>query len=96
MIAWRRLLGLWDTEQANTKVNHLADLTDQARLDWLYAQSYFKTVTDPDLIEYAAFLIKAYERRYMYLLKQARQASVCHPGVSMSAITEPGTMRRAF
>lgn len=99
MVAWRRLLGLWDTEQPSAKLKiNMADLIDQARLDWIAAQRYYRTVTDPDLIDYAIFLIKAYERRYMYLLKKARQEGLRHPqGISMAEITETeGTIRQAF
>ncbi|MDF2568861.1 MAG: hypothetical protein K0R55_465 [Sporomusa sp.] len=99
MVAWRRLLGLWDTEQNGSKggMPCLAEIVDQARRDWLYAQNYYRTVTDPDLIDYAVFLTKAYERKYMYLLKKARQEGARYPGgISMAEITEAGTMRRVF
>jgi len=98
MGVWRRLLGLWDTEQFCAKgKNDLVDIIDQARLDWLAAQSYYKTATDPDLIDYSIFWIKACERRYMYLLKKARQEGIRHPGtISMSGITEVRTIRQAF
>ncbi|SMC86622.1 DUF2508 family protein [Sporomusa malonica] len=98
MIAWRRLLGLWDTDQTGVKgMVCLAEVVDQARRDWLYAQNYYNTVTDPDLIDYAVFLTKAYERRYIYLLRKARQEGArCPSGINMAQITEAGTIRRAF
>ncbi|MDA8064731.1 MAG: DUF2508 family protein [Thermaerobacter sp.] len=34
---------------------------------------YFESVSDPDLVEQAIFLLNAAERRYVYLLKQARR-----------------------
>lgn len=98
MGAWRRLLGFWDTEDSSTKgKDNLTDIIDQARLDWIAAQRYYLTVTDHDLIDYSIFLIKACERRYMYLLKMARQEGICHPEIiSMSGITEVGTIRQAL
>ena len=98
MGVWRRLLGFWDTEQSCTVGKEdLTDIIDQARLDWIGAQNYYRTVTDPDLIDYSIFLIKACERRYMYLLKKARQEGIRHPEIiSMSGITEVGTIRQAL
>ncbi|HWR44271.1 YaaL family protein [Sporomusa sp.] len=98
MVAWRRLLGLWDTEQTGAKgMPGLAEVVDQARRDWLYAQSYYNSVTDSDLIDYAIYLSKACERRYIYLLRKARQEGVrCPGGVSLTQITEAGTIRRVF
>lgn len=98
MLAWRRLLGLWDNEQASGKeLANLVEVAEQARRDWLYAQYYYKTVTDPDLIEYATYLIKAYERRYIYLIKKARQEGIKYPNcVSLSEIIEAKTVRRTF
>ena len=98
MVAWRRLLGLWDTEQSGGKsLPGLAEVVDQARRDWLYAQKYYHSVTDPDLIDYAIYLSKACERRYMYLLRQARQEGVRYPlGISIAEISDAGTIRRLF
>ncbi|HWR07967.1 YaaL family protein [Sporomusa sp.] len=98
MVAWRRLLGLWDTEQSGSKgIPGLAEVVDQARRDWLYAQTYYNSVTDSDLIDYAIYLSKAYERRYMYLLRKARQEGIRYPvSVSITEITDAGTIRRVF
>ncbi|TWH46157.1 YaaL family protein [Sporomusa sp. KB1] len=98
MGVWRRLLGFWDTEESSTKgKDSLTDIIEQARLEWIAAQSYYLTVTDPDLIDYSIFLIKACERRYMYLLKKARQEGIRHPGIiSMSGITGVRTIRQAL
>ena len=46
---------------------------DAARREWLAARAYFDCVTDPDLIDYAIFTIEAAEKKYMYLLKRARE-----------------------
>lgn len=97
MIAWRKLLGLEDSGQTAKGAASLAGVVDQARRDWLYAQTYYKTVTDPDLVDYAAFLIKAYERKYIYLLKKARREGFCYPGgISLTGIVEEGTVRRGL
>jgi hypothetical protein len=51
----------------------LTDEVERARIEWQLARRYFETVTDPDLIDYAIYNLKATERRYSYLLKQVRQ-----------------------
>ena len=96
MVAWRRLLGLWDTDRTRTKGQAgLGEVVDQARRDWLYAQDCYKT--DPDLVDYFSFLIKAYERRYIYLLRKAqKEGARCPGGFSLSAISDAGTIRRMF
>ncbi|XER15602.1 hypothetical protein SATMO3_58970 [Sporomusa aerivorans] len=95
-MVWRRLLGLWNNERPDSRESvNMAAVVDQARRDWLYAQNYYKTVTDPDLVDYAAFLIKAYERRYIYLLKKARQEGFYYPnGMALSGIMDAGTVRQ--
>ena len=50
---------------------------EQARQDWLNAYSLFNVVpNDPSSVDYTIFLINAYERRYMDLIKQARQDGI--------------------
>jgi hypothetical protein len=62
-----------DTVTSHSKVPELKDLVERARLDWLEARAYFDNVTDPDLVDYAIFCIEAAEKKYMYLLKLARE-----------------------
>ena len=49
---------------------------DQARKDWEQARRYFECVTDRDLVDQAIHLVTAAEKRYAYLLKQARRRGV--------------------
>jgi len=49
---------------------------EAARADWVAARQYFETVTDPDLIDFAVYNMEAAQRRYAYLLKQARTEGV--------------------
>ncbi|MEN6414894.1 MAG: YaaL family protein [Veillonellales bacterium] len=56
----------------------LTDVVEQARQEWLSAQSYYNTVSDQDLVDYAVFRMQAAEKKYIYLLKQARQAGVTY------------------
>ncbi len=50
----------------------ILSLIEQARKEWFCAHSYFSHATHPDLVDHAIYSIEAAERKYMYLLKQAR------------------------
>lgn len=95
MNIWQQMVKLWDVKQGVKPNNNLPEIVDNARREWLAAHYFYKTVTDPDLIDYAIYLIKAYERRYIYLLKKARREGCSHCGI-MSGITEERTMRQTF
>jgi len=47
-------------------------LVEEARKEWIDAKSYFDNVVDPDLVDYAVYSVEAAERKYMYLLRRAR------------------------
>lgn|GEM_PF-863551 len=51
------------------------EAAEAAREEWARAMSYFDQVVDPDLIDYAAYSLRAAERKYVYLLKKAREES---------------------
>lgn len=53
-------------------------VVEEARQEWLNAQSYYNTVSDEDLIDHAVYLMQATEKKYIYLLKQARHAGVVY------------------
>ncbi|MHB1127695.1 MAG: YaaL family protein [Bacillota bacterium] len=54
----------------------LVKTVDEARQDWISAKKLFEEATDKDLIDYAIHQIEAAERRYMYLLKKAREEGI--------------------
>jgi len=56
----------------------LAIVVEEARREWLNAQYYYNTVTDQDLVDHAVYLMQAAEKKYIYLLKQARHAGVVY------------------
>lgn len=49
---------------------------DKAKQEWKDAYNYFNEVTDPDLIEYATYLIETNRRKYVYLIKKAKELGV--------------------
>ncbi len=48
-------------------------VVEQARRQWHDARQRFDQVSDPDLVDSAIFDIEAAEKRYIYLLKKARE-----------------------
>lgn len=45
---------------------------EQARQEWVNTDYYFACVSDPELIDHAILLKEAAQKKYMYLLRQAR------------------------
>ena len=81
-LSWGDFLKAWSSivndNQKNKSLPTLPELVEQARQDWIFSKNYFNEVYDQDLIEYAIFLIKTNERKYMYLLKKAQQEGVTY------------------
>ncbi|MGI6327998.1 MAG: YaaL family protein [Dethiobacteria bacterium] len=50
-----------------------ADLIERAKQDWYAAVSLFNNIEDPGLIDHAIYNLNAAERRYVFLLEEARQ-----------------------
>ncbi|MBO8142385.1 MAG: YaaL family protein [Firmicutes bacterium] len=54
----------------------LTKAVEQARREWQAARSMLDNVTDPRLIDYAVFAAGAAERKYMFLLDEARRQGI--------------------
>ena len=52
------------------------DLIEQARREWLAAKAYFENVSEPELVDHAIYLVEAAEKKYMYLLRKARDGHI--------------------
>ncbi len=50
-----------------------ADEVKRAYAAWQAAENYFDNVADPDLIDFAIFDMEAAKKRYVYMLKKARE-----------------------
>lgn len=50
----------------------LLEVVEQAKQEWIACQRYFNSVTDPDLIDHAIMMTDAAQKKYMYLLRQAK------------------------
>jgi hypothetical protein len=70
---WRRRT---QRVERNVRQHQLLEQVDEARAEWLLAMRYFDSVTDPELCEHAAYLVKAAERRYVFLLREAKKSRV--------------------
>ncbi|HHW01840.1 MAG TPA: DUF2508 family protein [Thermoanaerobacterales bacterium] len=63
-------------ETVKTPEIRLADEVKKAHQDWLKAQKYFECVTDPDLVDHAIFAEEAARKKYIYLLKKAKEQGI--------------------
>jgi len=45
---------------------------NRAHAEWINAQNYFNSVSEPELVDYAIYNMEAAKRKYMYMLKQAK------------------------
>jgi len=52
--------------------DNLEEKIIEAREEWDDARSYFNSVSDPDLIDHAIYLLEAAESKYRYLLKKKK------------------------
>ena len=57
----------------------LLESVESARKYWLSTKAYFDNVTDPDLIDHAIYAMTVAERRYVYLLRAARDKGLKLP-----------------
>ncbi len=64
-----------EKEGAHQSVDYFK-LVECARQEWQDAKQRFDQISDPDLIDHAIYSIEAAEKRYMYLLKKAREEGV--------------------
>lgn len=73
----RKLLG---TVEQNISLSSLPVhdlLVERARQELQAARSLFDNVSERDLIDYAIFKLNAAERRYIFLLQEARRRQTC-------------------
>ena len=72
----KQLFRLPVTENSNRFAALLGEL-QTAQQEWNYATQYFNLVTDPDLVDLAIYYMGVAEKKYIYLLKKARESGVC-------------------
>lgn len=67
--------GLNTAEEINEKEN-LIECINNARKEWLNAITNFEQVAENGLIDYYTYSIKAYQAKYEYLLRMAKEKGI--------------------
>lgn len=66
------MLGTKQKKKDENKMQYL----EKALAYWKDAQNYFENVSDPDLIEFAIYDMKAAQQRYEYMVKCAKRGDL--------------------
>jgi hypothetical protein len=64
--------GTADTAEQPGARDQMQAEVKQAYREWVTAQQYFQSVSEPALVDHAIYMLEAAERKYMYLLNQVR------------------------
>lgn len=54
----------------------LCELVELARREWEQAKNLFEEAKEPELVDHAIYAMEAAERKYMYLIKRAKEEKV--------------------
>lgn len=73
---WRQALGQALPAKGPDTQSGLVASIAEAQQQWLSARSQFDFVCDPDLVDHVVFSMDAAEKRYMFLLREAREHGV--------------------
>lgn len=60
-------------ENKKTEEDEIIEDLKKAHQEWKMKEEYFKWATDPDLIDHAAYELKASKIKYIYFLKKAKE-----------------------
>ncbi|MGB9840984.1 YaaL family protein [Thermovenabulum sp.] len=75
VLSWLSALFFEEGEENNPNSDLLEELR-KAKNEWMAAERYFESVSDPDLVEYAVYNIETAKRKYFYLLKKAKEEGI--------------------
>lgn len=64
------------SEAAENEDEALIKSVRQAMREWSTAQQFFESVSEPELVDYAVYSLEASRKKYMYLLKKARDKGI--------------------
>lgn len=73
---WLKGLGVKEPQGCPEKVRSLVELVCEAHREWELAKRLFEEVRDPELVDHAIYAMEAAERKYIYLLRQAKKENV--------------------
>lgn len=60
-------------EEEKSEEQHILEGLKNAYKEWRMNEEYFQWVTDPDLVDYAIYELKASKKKYAYFLKKAKE-----------------------
>ncbi len=63
-------------DQGSKDDQELVRCVQMAMDEWCQAEKFFESVSEPELVDYAIYRIEASKKRYMYLLKQAKEKGI--------------------
>ncbi|MBO8170158.1 MAG: DUF2508 family protein [Thermoanaerobacteraceae bacterium] len=66
-------LNSWEDDNAYMIDLAADNLVEQAKKEWLAARNIFNETTEEELVDYAIHEMEAAERKFMYLLKEAKK-----------------------
>ncbi|MGB8955784.1 MAG: YaaL family protein [Tumebacillaceae bacterium] len=67
------LRGRPSTQEEPTELDKLRTELEAAREEWAIAQRHIDYVSEPELIDHAIYYLEAAERKYGYLLREAKR-----------------------
>lgn len=74
---WKKVVdlirGRRPVDEGPTEMEKLQAEIEQAREEWAIAQQHIDHVSDPELIDHAIYYLEAAERKYGYLLREAKR-----------------------
>lgn len=70
-----------DENGAGDRVPGLLACIEEAHREWVAARAYFESVEHPDLVDHAVHMLLAAERRYEFLIREAKAEGLYVPDV---------------
>lgn len=67
------MLSFVKKEKSENLKNEMLESLRLAHKEWKDKESYFESVTEPDLIDYAIYDMEAAKLKYVYLLKKIKE-----------------------
>jgi hypothetical protein len=59
-----------------TEEEKILESLKEAHKDWKNKETYFQSVTDPDLVDHAIYELEASKIKYIYLLKKVKETNI--------------------
>lgn len=86
---WLKGIGAEEIKNCPEKELSLVELVYKAHQEWEEAKALFNEVRDPDLVDHAIYAMEAAERKYVYLLRQAKKENVVDECIYRMQQNEP-------